>query len=474
MMISLLLIIFSPYTAFLPLIYISYRILAKKEAINRNPWNLGLLILFVWSLISGILNRSLTSTVLSVAFFMYFCLSVYLENRYNSEDKIEKLLQYIVYFSIVTALLGIFEKIYFIFYDNSLWKRILRITYDNKIPHRIYSTFGNPNVAGTWFAAMTLVSIYFCCRTSGKRKLFYQVSSTLFFTALLLTGSRGADIGLLAGLFAYYSLRKNIKNFKYLVIIFVLLAAVVLLPSQILYSKNLMGHELNTSFSSRNAIWDGCVKMMFLKPVTGWGLMGIYDHGLDFMNYHSKVFHGHNTWITLAASLGFVGLSVYVFMKFYLYAGLKTLYNNECTIAPLLAAIQVLILCHGFVDFTIMTPQAGLLFVVSSSFISSLAQRYSQSPARSTIPSLTQISLANLISAFINQPIMPALFNFAENAKLPILSDLAQKAGNPKVYNIIDKSALHAINTLSSKHIRAMSGLPAASVAKYSPLSKIG
>jgi O-antigen ligase len=444
-------VLFSPYTAFLPFIYIVYRVLTKKESINRNPWNLGLLILFVWSLISGIINRSLVSTVLSVAFFMYFCLSVYLENNFNVEEKIENLYRYVVYFSIIAALFGIFEKVYFNYFDNRIWKSILGITYGINTPHRIYSTFGNPNVAGTWFAAMVLISIYFCSRTNGKRKLFYQSSSILFIAALLLTGSRGADMGLLAGLIAYFFLRKNSESFKYLIVFFILFAVVVLLPSQIIYAKNLMGHELNSSFNSRNAIWDGCIRMLLLKPVTGWGLMGIYDHGINFMDYHTRVYHGHNTWVTIATTLGFVGLSVFIFMKFYLYAGLKTLYNNNCNIAPLLAAIQVLILCHGFVDFTIITPQAGLLFIASSSFINSLAAKYNNSTVPKTLPALSQISLLALISSFINKPVFPAVSTLNSRTSISVMPNLTNRPAAPVLYTLANKNTFSTVTASKYK-----------------------
>lgn len=196
MITSLLLAVLSPYTALLPAAYMTYKVLLGKVTIYKNPWNIGLLLLFGWSLISGIINQSLISTVLSLAFLMYFCLSVFLQNYFYNESQIEKLYKYLVYFSIFPALLGIIEKIVFMNFDVAWWKTILGISNLSNINHRIYSTFGNPNVAGTWFATMILVCVYFATKTSKKEKLFYQVSMVLFAFTLFLTGSRGAEIGL--------------------------------------------------------------------------------------------------------------------------------------------------------------------------------------------------------------------------------------------------------------------------------------
>jgi putative inorganic carbon (HCO3(-)) transporter len=386
MITSLLLAVLSPYTALLPAAYMTYKVLLGKVTIYKNPWNIGLLLLFGWSLISGIINQSLISTVLSLAFLMYFCLSVFLQNYFYNESQIEKLYKYLVYFSIFPALLGIIEKIVFMNFDVAWWKTILGISNLSNINHRIYSTFGNPNVAGTWFATMILVCVYFATKTSKKEKLFYQVSMVLFAFTLFLTGSRGAEIGLLVGLVAYYSIQKNKKYMWYPIALFGILALISFIPSDILNINDIMGHEINSSFQSRDAIWDGCIKMFKLKPLAGWGLMGIYNQGLNYILYDTKIFHGHNIWITLLTTLGIVGLSIYLYMKFNLYMNIKTLYNQNCRLVPLLTGIQALVLGHGLVDFTIMTPQAGLLFISCSALISSLAMQVKTSEVKTTIP----------------------------------------------------------------------------------------
>lgn len=379
MILSILLIVISPYTAILPPIYIMYKLFSKKLVIHKNPWNIGLLALFLWAILSGILNHDVTSTVASLAIFIYFCVSVYSQNYFDNVEKIEVFLKYLIYFSIFTAILGVIEKLSFRYLHPTLWKAILGIPSEVAANHRIYSTFGNPNVAGTWFSAMVLICIYLRSRAPKNARKLYIGAIPLFVFSLYLTGSRGAEIGLFTGLLANYLFKRNKKNLWYSISFLCLLAFVLFSPFQIFNIKNIMYREISASFSDRYAIWQGCIKMIKLKPIEGWGLMGIYNNGLKYMPTNKIVFHGHNIWISLMTTLGIVGLSIYLYMKFHLYKNLKNLYNHNCPLVPLLAGIQALIVGHGLVDFTIMTPQAGLIFIFCSSLIFSLSKKYSNS-----------------------------------------------------------------------------------------------
>lgn len=75
-------------------------------------------------------------------------------------------------------------------------------------------------------------------------------------------------------------------------------------------------------------------------------------------------------------SLGTVGLLIYVYMKINLFRDLQMLYSQKCRMVPMLAGIQTVIIGHGFVDFTMIAPQTGLLFIASSALINALAKQY--------------------------------------------------------------------------------------------------
>ncbi len=230
MVILVLLTVISPYTTIIPVIYMTYMVLFKKVIIYKNYWNIGLCLLFIWSLIVGIINYSVTSIITSFALFMYLCVSVFLQNYCKDKNKVEEIYMYLVYFSMFSAIFGIIEKTIYVYFKINIWSEFLKITSQPVVNNRIYSTFGNPNVAGDWFAIMIIVGLYFCSTTSKTKKIFYQTSTLLFVVALYLTGSRGAFIGMLFGLFIFYLLKGNKKDMWLFITIFILTVVVAFMP----------------------------------------------------------------------------------------------------------------------------------------------------------------------------------------------------------------------------------------------------
>jgi len=371
----ILLTVISPYTTIIPAIYMTYRVLFRKISIQRNHLNISLCLIFIWSLIVGVINYSLTSIGASFVLFMYLCISVFIQNYCENENEAEKIYKYIICFSVFSAVFGIIEKIIYLYFDFNIWAKFLQITSQPVVNNRIYSTFGNPNVAGNWFAIMIVVGAYFCSTTSKTTKLFYEISTMLFVIALCLTGSRGAFIGLLFGLFIFYFLKASKKDMWLVITIFIFTAILTFVPSPIL--KYVIAHDFGSSFASRLGIWNGCLKMIKIKLFTGWGITGFYDQGANFMKgyYYATLCHGHNIWITIMTTLGAIGLLIYAYMKINLFRNLKILHSQNCRLVPMLAGIQAVIIGHGLVDFTMVAPQTGLLFIGSCAIISALANK---------------------------------------------------------------------------------------------------
>lgn len=398
---NIFLTVLSPYAAVLPLFYMVYVVHQKEMLMYKNPWNNGLLFLFLWSLLSGLVNQNSVSAAASLGILLYFYLSIYMQNCYTDEAKVEKLFREIQYFSIGSAFIGIIEKLTATYYNSIPWGYLFGIPEEvsSKASYRIYSTFGNPNVAGTWFSAMVLVSFYFYENSKGKKKIFYGITSCLFVIVLYLTGSRGAAIGLLLGFVIYAALRRKKKGAFFLLFLFAcVIGLMFVLPQLQSYIKSTdstavnsavenstvinslnspMSHDMNTSIYSRSTIWVDALHMFQLKPITGWGLLGIYYASGDLFHYHMREPHAHNIWLSIAATMGIVGLWAYFYMKRYLYEQLKLLYDYNCRFLPLLASIQALVIGHGLVDFTIMTPQGGAIFFGCSAIITALSMEYS-------------------------------------------------------------------------------------------------
>lgn len=307
------------------------------------------------------LNRSWLSLFGSGVFLFYLLITVYFQNEMGQDSVIESFLRKMHKFSLIAAGIGIAEKLASLFSDMTWISEIFwSPTYiPNKEAYRIYATFGNPNVAGDWFALLALVSVYFLEQSTYKKKGFYAITMGIFITALLFTGSKGSIIGLIGGLivFAIFSQKRKTKwvvGFTILAIV----AAGLLLP------------ELNRPSNYRNAIWLKSLMLYKHHPMFGVGLIGIYDRIGEI--------HSHNVWISLLGMLGIGGFGLYLGMKLYLYNCLLKLKAVGCRLLPLLGAVQALVVAHGTVDFTLMTPQGGVMFIAASGIICGLVRPYEQ------------------------------------------------------------------------------------------------
>lgn len=356
MNLGLWLIILSPFTAWIPLLKWFMRMLRSKTGFTINPLHIGLLVLFFWSVVSGLMNGNRLSVLTSGVFLLYFGLCVWFENYCYEEEHMLVLIEQVWKISLVSAFIGIGEKIISTFWDISwIVKLFWNPTYfPTKMNYRILSTFGNPNVAGDWFGIMTLVSLYLMDQNYGKKRIVYGLSSALFAVNLFLTGSKGAFIGFFVAIVAY-SLMKNCKKTWIIfgLMMSLVVALLVLFPN------------VYETVNPRNEIWAKCFELIKKQPIVGWSMMGIYQQ------IHEV--HAHNIWISLFTALGLVGFVAFLGIKWYLIESIYNLIKKKMKMVQLLLAVQVFIFSHGIFDFTIIAPQVGILFISTCAMISALA-----------------------------------------------------------------------------------------------------
>lgn len=359
---GIILTIISPYLTFVPGLIILYRLSENKIPIYLNPFNIGLSLLFVWALMAGILNMSLISTVASLGLLLYLCLAIYLQKILIDEQTVHNFLLKVWKYSLFTALLGIVEKLASYFFDLT-WIASYYLNDPIKYVYRIYSTFGNPNVAGGWFAAMIILTLYFFEQDNYKNRRDYLFKLSIFTVALIFSGSRGATLALEAALLSYALFSKN-KTTRWVIFsTFFLVIILAVFSPEINYN-----HPLN----SRLPIWAKSLRLFVQKPFLGWGIFGILAQ--------TNKIHTHNLWFTILTMFGVVGFTIYLWLRLYIYKSLVLLYNNKLPLVPFLIAMQVFFVAHGIVDFIIMTPQGGVLFIASAAMTIGLARGYEACP----------------------------------------------------------------------------------------------
>ena len=108
---SLLLIIGSPFTAWIPLLVYGLQLIKKPLKIVLHPINIGVIGLFFWSIISAVYNKDLMSFTASFIFILYLVLINWVNKSLLSFEKIHRLLREVWVISLIPAVLGITEKV---------------------------------------------------------------------------------------------------------------------------------------------------------------------------------------------------------------------------------------------------------------------------------------------------------------------------------------------------------------------------
>lgn len=344
MQIALLFVIISPFTAYLPLIYMTYKWGVGKRQAQWSPPEISLMLVFLMSFISALVNQSLPSLVGSFGLLFFAGAASYFRQAFTEEEKVQNLLLRLWPIAAMAGIFGLLEKALSYVMDLTWFGSLFWSP--NYVPnaenYRIYASFGNPNVAGTWFAWLLLLSIYLWETDVTKRKR-YVGGMVIFSLAVIATGSRGATIAMLASLVVYGFISQNVKLRRALLALMGILVVLAILSPQV-------NHLVN----NRTVWWVDSIHYILERPFTGWGIWGVME---TIGNIHS-----HNTWLSILFFFGIPGLLVYMYWKIYLYKGLIRLHASGSKLAVLLIASQAYFVVHGMVDFTWMTPQGGALF----------------------------------------------------------------------------------------------------------------
>ena len=321
-------------------------------------------------MVSGIVNKSILSFIASFGFLLYFALCIFAQNYFVKVSRINTVLKTTVYLSTIAAIGGIIEKIAF--------------TLVGMPEHRIFSSFGNPNMTGAWFGNIILIIFYLKGTKKDKSEgVTYNIIIVLIVIALMLTESSGAFIALVGGIFIYY-LMKEKKDFKGLIAISITVSilAILFMTVQNKVAKTTPIGEIVTSFNSRVGIWKGAIQMFLVKPILGWGLLGTFEHGSNFIfkddptlqnKIISFLIHPHNLWLAFLVGVGVVGLGIYLYVKLNLYRDMIKLYKQHNKLLPLIASINAMVIIQGIVDCTLYAPQLGIIFVCTGAITYNMA-----------------------------------------------------------------------------------------------------
>ena len=121
-----LMVVLSPFTAVIPGIYGIYILYKKKAEVLKNYLTVSLMLLFLCFFLSGVVNASILSVCGSFLLLIYIGIAILSQKYFVTQKRVNDVLRLLLKLSSLTALIGIVEKIVFIF--------------NGKENHRIFST----------------------------------------------------------------------------------------------------------------------------------------------------------------------------------------------------------------------------------------------------------------------------------------------------------------------------------------------
>lgn len=237
---------------------------------------------------------------------------------------------------------------------------------------RPVGTSGNSNLTAALLICFSLMSIYVSSVLTKIWQKMAAFSSLLVFGfAIWCTGSRGAWVGLVIGLIVQLWMTGHRK--PTLGITLLLIGLVTLFPT--LIPRN---DTLSSTISIRFKVWSNALEIFQDHWVVG--TLPLHFGQIFAKKTGVYMYHAHNVILGVATEYGIIGLALFlalVFMTIRRARLWRKAANNkeEKRLAGMLISQTIALLGHGMYDYPIVSPQVGVLFMLSIMIIHTQYER---------------------------------------------------------------------------------------------------
>ncbi|MDQ3180661.1 MAG: O-antigen ligase family protein [Acidobacteriota bacterium] len=263
-------------------------------------------------------------------------------------------------------------------------------------PHKIYGIYEVPYSVpfGSFvnrhdFAAymeMTIavpLGLMFVGAVQKDKRLLYITAIGLMGIALLLSGSRGGLISLLAEIFFLVILTTKTRNSGHFAL---KISLTVLLITMIIVGAILIGGETSLTRLAETAnsedfsanrlhIWDVTLSIIKnnLPFGAGFGAFGVAYTPYDALNGSGRVEQAHNDYLQILADAGIVGLIIGTFFIYLLFrTGLQNVqtsnsFRRGVAVGALAGCFGILV--HSLFDFVLHITAVAMLFITLVSLV---------------------------------------------------------------------------------------------------------
>ena len=221
------------------------------------------------------------------------------------------------------------------------------------------------------------LGLIFAGAVPRDKKLLVITAIGLMGIALILSGSRGGLVALLAEIFFLLILTTETKSYGQLGLkigFAVLLLATIVAGSILIGGESSLTRIAETAASNdittnRTHIWNVTLSVIQSYPIFGTGLGGFsaaYTN-FDTLNGMARVEQAHNDYLQILADAGLIGLIIAAFFVYQLFrGGLKNAkssnpFRRGVAVGALAGCFAVLV--HSLFDFVLHTTAITYLFV---------------------------------------------------------------------------------------------------------------
>jgi len=227
------------------------------------------------------------------------------------------------------------------------------------------------------------LGLIFVGAVPNDKRLLYATAIGLMGVALLLSGSRGGFISLLAEIFFLIILTTKTKSAGRTGLkigLAVLLVATIIIGAVLIGGESSLSRFAETAASgdfstSRTQIWSVTLDVIKnnLPFGAGFGAFGVAYTQYDSLNGFARVEQAHNDYLQILADAGIVGLIIGAFFVRQLFgAGLEHVKTSDTFrrgVAAGALAGCFAVLVHSLFDFVLHVTAVSLMFVVLISLV---------------------------------------------------------------------------------------------------------
>lgn len=369
-------IIVAVFSMFLPfymcgavLIFLTIRLLLKGEIQEayRQTQNSRYIIYFsILTAIISLLYQNYYGFACSIGILAILSFVLYYRIHITSE-LFDFITNCIIVLSLFAALYGLIEYIGIL---NSFDIDRLEIIIFNRPQDRINSVFFNANYYAMMIEFFVCITFYKILqlkdfKTNIKRFLYYFSAIAVNLFMLVLTACRTAWPALGIAIIAMLFLSRHYKTCSCIFGGFICACLYFLFnPSQFPRVDNIIGY-----FFVRTDIWKVAVANIKTHPLFGEGPM-TYMHIYPKYNGHPTE-HAHSVYLDPLLCFGIIGILT---ILPYIISCIKRIYHLckkeiDLELFALIVSFILVVLIHGLLDYTIFFVQTGFLFLlVTSSF----------------------------------------------------------------------------------------------------------